>query len=249
MSQSNVKAPDLSGPSASDPYAQEITAQGIDILFRSLSRVGLVFSLMPITTVWVMWSHINQALLLAWCVVAYLHIFTGLTLVKAYLRQRPSAAEAPRWGRYYTYVSFATGVIWGGATLLFFVPGSTPLQVFILVVVMVLSIRSISFHAYWIESYYALLVPTFTLMILSMLLAHDQAYLGLTINLIMGVIILVHVAQNARNEAMDSIRLRFDNLNLVEQLRAEKIKAETASRDKTRFLASASHDLRQPVQA
>ena len=65
----------------------------------------------------------------------------------------------------------------------------------------------------------------------------------------MGVIILVHVAQNARNVAMDSIRLRFDNLNLVEQLRAEKIKAETASRDKTRFLASASHDLRQPVQA
>ena len=249
MSQLTVPAPDPSGLSATDPYAQEITAQGIDILFRSLSRVGLVFSLMPITTLWVMWAHVNQALLLAWCVVAYLHIFTGLALVKSYLRQKPSAAEAPRWGRYYTYVSFATGVIWGGASLLFFVPGSTPLQVFILVVVVVLSIRSITFHAYWIESYYALLAPTFTLMILSMLLAHDQAYLGLTINLIMGVIILVHVAQNARNEAMNSIRLRFDNLNLVEQLRAEKIKAETASRDKTRFLASASHDLRQPVQA
>jgi len=235
--------------SVEDPYAQQVTAQGIDILYRSLSRVGQVFSLMPITTVWVMWGHIHSALLIGWCVVAYLHIISGLLLVKSYLRQRPVASEAPRWGRYYTIVSFATGVIWGGASLLFFVPDSTPLQVFILVVVVVLSIRSISFHAYWIESYYALLIPTFSLMILGMLRAHDVAYYGLTINLVMGVVILVHVAQNARDEALASIRLRFENLDLVEQLRAEKDKAETANHDKTRFLASASHDLRQPVQA
>ena len=234
---------------AVDPDAQQVTAHGIDILFRSLSRVGLVFSLMPITTVWVMWSHINPALLIGWCVVAYLHILTGLVLVSIYRRQRPAAAEAPRWGRYYTYVSFATGVIWGGASWLFFVPDSTPLQVFMLVVVVVLSIRSISFHAYWIESYYALLVPTFTLMILGLLMASHVAYLGLIINLIMGVLILVHVAQNARDEALASIRLRFENLDLIEQLRAEKGNAEAASRDKTRFLASASHDLRQPVHA
>jgi len=238
-----------SGSSTADPHAQQVTAQGIDILFRSLTRVGQVFSLMPITTLWVMWGHIHSALLIGWCVVAYLHIFSGLLLVKAYLRRRPPAAEAPRWGRYYTYVSCATGVIWGGASWLFFVPDSTPLQVFILVVAVVLTIRSISFHAYWIESYYALLIPTYSLMILGLLLAHDEAYYGLTINLIMGVLILVHVANNARDEALASIRLRFENLDLVEQLRAEKDKAETANHDKTRFLASASHDLRQPVHA
>ncbi len=232
-----------------DIHAQQVTAQGIDVLFRSLARVGLVFSLMPITTVWVMWDHINSTLLIGWCAVAYAHILIGLLVVRAYKRRKPSSAEAPQWGRYYTYVSFATGVIWGGASWLFFVPDSTPLQVFILVVVVVLSIRSISFHAYWIESYYALLVPTFLLMILGLLLARQVAYQGLIINLIMGVLILVHVAQNARDEALASIRLRFENLDLVKQLRAEKEKAETANHDKTRFLASASHDLRQPVQA
>lgn len=235
--------------SAPDPHAQQITAQGIDILYRSLTRVGQIFFLMPITTVWVMWGHIDAALLIGWCVVAYLHIVCGLLLVKAYQRRHPPVAEATRWGRYYTYISFATGVIWGGASLLFFVPDSTSLQVFMLVVVVFLSIRSISFHAYWIESYYALLVPTFSLMILGMLLAHDKAYYGLTINLIMGVVILVHVARNAREEALAAIRLRFENLDLVEQLRAERDRAETANHDKTRFLASASHDLRQPVQA
>lgn len=243
------KTLNTSAASAADPYAEQITAQAIALLYRSLSRVGQVFALMPITTVWVMWAHIDHALLIGWCVVAYLHLMVGLLLVKAYQWQHPPVSEAPRWGRYYTYVSFATGVIWGGASLLFFVPDSTSLQVFILVVVMVLNIRSISSHAYWIESYYALLVPTFLLMSVSMLLANEAAYQGLVINMVMGVVILVHVAQNARDEALASIRLRFENLELVEQLRAEKDNAETANHDKTRFLASASHDLRQPVQA
>ncbi|MBE7368521.1 ATP-binding protein [Ramlibacter pallidus] len=53
-----------------------------------------------------------------------------------------------------------------------------------------------------------------------------------------------------------SVEIRFERERVVEQLRREKAhtelarqKAEEASRAKSRFLASASHDLRQPVHA
>jgi signal transduction histidine kinase len=47
----------------------------------------------------------------------------------------------------------------------------------------------------------------------------------------------------------ESIRLRFENLELVGQLTAQKEAAETANLAKSRFLAAASHDLRQPIHA
>src|SRR5262249_43374946 len=48
---------------------------------------------------------------------------------------------------------------------------------------------------------------------------------------------------------VESIRLRLENVDLVESLRREKALADEANLAKSRFLASASHDLRQPVHA
>jgi two-component system, sensor histidine kinase len=60
------------------------------------------------------------------------------------------------------------------------------------------------------------------------------------------------VAEQARRTSgqfVESLRLRLENLELVEDLRREKALAEEANVAKSRFLAAASHDLRQPVHA
>jgi two-component system, sensor histidine kinase len=60
------------------------------------------------------------------------------------------------------------------------------------------------------------------------------------------------VTEQARRSSRifrESIRLRLENVDLVESLRREKMLAEEANVAKSRFLASASHDLRQPVHA
>lgn len=60
------------------------------------------------------------------------------------------------------------------------------------------------------------------------------------------------VAEQARRVArqfVEFVRLRLENVDLVENLRREKALAEEANVAKSRFLASASHDLRQPVHA
>ena len=48
---------------------------------------------------------------------------------------------------------------------------------------------------------------------------------------------------------LETLRLRFENLDLARELRIQKETAEQANVAKSRFLAAASHDLRQPVHA
>src|SRR6185503_85872 len=60
---------------------------------------------------------------------------------------------------------------------------------------------------------------------------------------------VVELARRTSASFTESVRLRFENRGLVENLQREKIAAEQANAAKSRFLAAASHDLRQPVHA
>lgn len=234
----------------SGPYTQEVTAQAIKLLYRNMFRSTVMIVFMMITTIWVMYSHIEPSYLVGWSVMATTFIILRILVIRAYVQRKPSSVDAPLWGRYFSYLSFGHGVTWGLASFLFFVPGSVPLQVFLLFLILTMGVGSIVLHAYWVESYYALIFPLFSMLSVSLMFTGNPAYLGLAIGIIpAGVIILIHVVKNASIDARESIRFRFESLDLVEQLRTEKERAEIASLDKTRFLASASHDLRQPVHA
>ncbi len=50
-------------------------------------------------------------------------------------------------------------------------------------------------------------------------------------------------------EFAQSLKMRYENIRLVEELQIQKRLADKAYLDKSRFLAAASHDLRQPNQA
>jgi CheY-like chemotaxis protein len=57
------------------------------------------------------------------------------------------------------------------------------------------------------------------------------------------------LARRYSKSLVDALELRFRNADLVEKLSAKSEAAEQANLAKSRFLAAASHDLRQPVHA
>jgi len=79
-----------------------------------------------------------------------------------------------------------------------------------------------------------------------------------TLALVTVLYVVTHIAQGrvAFSAARAAISLRFENLDLIERLREETNKAQTAHKSaeeanlaKSKFLAAASHDLRQPIHA
>ncbi|HRO57857.1 MAG TPA: ATP-binding protein [Burkholderiaceae bacterium] len=65
--------------------------------------------------------------------------------------------------------------------------------------------------------------------------------------ILMFCLVLLGLARDAWAAFSESFAIRLDQVALNRQLHAALDDAETASRAKTRFLASASHDLRQPL--
>lgn len=82
----------------------------------------------------------------------------------------------------------------------------------------------------------------------------EHRYLGLTV--VVYLLAIANIGVKNHRLLRESIELRFGNLDLVERLTAEKARAdaareaaEQARAAKDRFLAAASHDIRQPMHA
>ncbi len=158
-------------------------------------------------------------------------------------------AEAPRWGDYYALTSLASGISWGYAGYAFYLPDSTPHQVFLFTSTIGLVAGSIPLSSNWMRSYFAFTLPAMCGMVLRMMIEGGAANIGLLVLFLMYLGIAISIAKNTNRSMRESIGLRYQNLELVEKYRESCERAEQASRDKTRFLASASHDLRQPVHS
>src|SRR5262249_38046748 len=57
------------------------------------------------------------------------------------------------------------------------------------------------------------------------------------------------LARRSSRQLIQSLKLRFENIDLLEEVSRQKTRAEEASAAKSQFLAAASHDLRQPLHA
>ena len=78
----------------------------------------------------------------------------------------------------------------------------------------------------------------------------DSAFLApILVMLVLYTLVLTGFARSFARQVNESVEIRFLNQQLVEQLTRAREVAEKSSEAKTRFLAVASHDLRQPLHA
>jgi signal transduction histidine kinase/CheY-like chemotaxis protein len=166
----------------------------------------------------------------------------------------PERSESWLWRA--TWGTAAHGAAWGLYSLMIFSPRSVTYQSLDVAFMYGLVAGAVVVDAPHFRLFLAFALPTLLPVIARCLLQGTPTGMGVGFAGLVGLGHGLFAASSSARVTQSSIRTRFDNLDLVSQLERERelaeaarAEAESANRAKSRFLAAASHDLRQPVHA
>jgi signal transduction histidine kinase/CheY-like chemotaxis protein len=166
-----------------------------------------------------------------------------------YQQHDPRGGDPRPWMRRYVAAAALSALAWHSAMwLLLPTPDMASLAMLLLVLLGVGS-SGITAIVAWRPVVFAWLLPL--LLPIPLALAWYQAPYAPALSVFVLVVLGMNLAfaLNQNRMLMRALGARYVNEALIEQLRQQMELAARASRDKSRFLAAASHDLRQPMHA
>ncbi|CDN89130.1 hybrid sensor histidine kinase/response regulator [Hydrogenophaga intermedia] len=228
--------------------AERLRGEQVRLLANNVPALIVGTLILATGTGALLWAH-GQA---PWPVAGWLVAMVLLCAARLGLlrRFRRAASKTPeRWAPAFVLASAVAGLCWGALAWLFFTPDAPLMLAIVAIVLMsILSSATQSLGPFF-PAHLAFALPC-VLPFAARCLWSGQGSL-----ITLGALTLVYLlmtelfALRIARAIEDALRLRFENESLVARLTMENERAATASLAKTRFLATASHDLRQPIHA
>ena len=190
-----------------------------------------------------------------WCAACLVLAGLRLLLFQPRVLGLPSAvAPPPPVGRWLGLL-FVTSTVWGTGPPLFILadPSAEALLTGILLATAGLSAPLVAASR---SAVYVSLLPALVPLLLTLTLAPSAGILPGSQHLLLlaalaaaFLLVLLRLTLNQNDSLALLLAVRFHNEDLVQQLRSQIEVAARANQEKTRFIASAAHDLRQPLHA
>jgi signal transduction histidine kinase len=162
--------------------------------------------------------------------------------------ERHMGARWRWWARWFSLATLGGGLVWGVGAVLLLTPDPTE-QLIVMLFISATASGAVPAFGSYLPATYAYSVPAMLPFVIWSLAQGDRLH---NADALMGVVFMtVFLALAGRFNAnlVASLLLRFQNNALLENFKRQKEIAEQANVAKSRFLAAASHDLRQPVHA
>lgn len=189
----------------------------------------------PGVLVWAALLHTTQA-----------YRFVG---IRRYILTPPAMREPERSARWYCNALTFNAIAWGSAPWLFFPVGNLPLTSLMMLLLLGISSGGVASLAPYRPALFRFIVPILAGLATALLWQRDVTHFFLALCTLAYLYVNLKFGLQQNRLLTEALRARYEKEDLAQRL-AEQVRiVELASLEKTRFFASASHDLRQPLHS
>lgn len=232
-----------------DMPEEKLMVERVRVLYKQVSSVliGNIFIALLLTVF--IYQYTSNVLSLYWMTVVIVLTAFRYVMLKQYYKYEREEKSVIWWGWFFAVTAFMSGCIWGATSILFLQTDDLVIMLFLLMTLTGITVGSSASLSNFVWSYYAFAIPAILPFSYVLIATGSSEFIVLSLMLSVFLLLQLVVAKKNQNTLDDSIVLRNENTELVQQLQIKNDIAESANLAKTRFLAAASHDLRQPLHA
>lgn len=196
-----------------------------------------------------LWRELPHSTLVFWLAAICVSTVLRLWGIFAYFKSDPANRERHRWGPYFWIGTFTSGLIWGAWPIVFYPVYSTEYLLLISTIFAGMVAVSAASGSIYLPSFLSFSVPLIMPLSVMHIASGNESLMMTGLLLIMFLAVNFFLAARGNSQFRQLLRSQLQNVELTERLGKEKRIAERAVIAKSRFLAAASHDLRQPLHA
>jgi len=245
---------------ASDAVAR-LQAYGeavIDTLCRQTSRAPLPITVSAAFVAWIAWTRgPPQAAIAAWFTLLTVGLIARWAFANRILRD--GVQDARRSLRILLGFNAWNGIMAGSAAVLFMPGLALEWQAILTMILMAWASGSVTLSGASMRSFFCFTIPMAVLLASAWFAAGKgplAVNAGTGLLIVLFFIVQTSFARHTERMFRNSFDMRYENARLVEELELQRSKvveerdrAREANNSKSRFLADASHDLRQPLHS
>jgi signal transduction histidine kinase/ActR/RegA family two-component response regulator len=211
---------------AGNRRGQEILSAQVHLLYAN-ANLGVCVTLLAATVLALLeWESISHSVVAGWWIYMTSASVLRYVVARQFRRASPEPAEVDKWRTAYAICAGLAGAGWGAAGILLYQEEHLPNQVLLVFVLGGMMLGSASVLAARPEAFLAFLIPAGLGPTIRLLLHGDTTHLGMGALAGAFTVAIILTTRRIHRTVDSSLRLQFENRDLVEELQGAKDQTE-----------------------
>ncbi len=180
--------------------------------------------------VWLLWERASHIYLLLWWACFYVVHALEVTSWVLYRKELHTFQDCHDWHLRFTFFALAAGLLWGMAAVLFF-PDDVGYQGLVISIMLGLVAGAVTMNPIHPPSLYTYVLGIMLPLIARVMHVDDFAHYVLSLMLVLFLILILIAGRGLNRTFILSLRQRFENFELLQQVTEQKAEIEEAKKE------------------